>query len=99
MNVRNPERITEVMSLITQIWTKYPDMRFNQLIDHLQWDYVNKSGRGKVEYFKKLKFNTMEIYEPTVLTDLFYTEDDVFTEYLRNKVSEINGNKRSREDT
>ena len=96
--MRNPDRIIEVVKLITQIWTTYPDMRFNQLIDHLQWDYANKTGRGKVEYFKKLKFDPCEIYEPTMLTDLFYTEDDVFTEYLRNKVSELNGDQRSRED-
>ena len=93
--MRNPERITEVMSLVTQIWTKCPDMRFNQLIDYLQWDFVNKTGRGKVEYYKKFQFEKARVYEPTILTDLFYIEDDVFTGYLRNKVSELNGNRES----
>lgn len=95
MNMRNPDRIIEIMNLVTQIWTNAPDMRFNQLIDYLQWDFVNKTGRGKVEYYKQFQFEKGRIYEPTMLTDLFYIEDDVFVEFLRNKVSEINGNRES----
>lgn len=42
--MRNPERIEELLELIKEIWCKNPDLRFNQLIYNLQYDYSQKNG-------------------------------------------------------
>ncbi|RDH41251.1 DNA glycosylase AlkZ-like family protein [Zooshikella ganghwensis] len=37
--MRDPQRIKQVLELINQIWMNSPDLRFNQLIYNLQYDY------------------------------------------------------------
>jgi len=74
--VRDPERIDEMLGLISRIWKKYPHFRFQQLMYILQSEYSEMhKGIGKVESeeidgFKKVGF------------DLFNLEDEKFLQYL-----------------
>ncbi len=38
--MRDPERIDRVLNKIRVLWTKYPDLRFGQLVSncHMIWD-------------------------------------------------------------
>lgn len=79
--MRDPRRIEEILDLISQIWEKDPDLRFQQLVYNLQWDFSYRNGGlGKVEEseldgYKRIGF------------DLFNVEDDVFIEYLKTYLS------------
>lgn len=83
--MREPERIERIMSLLTKIWKHHPDLRFNQLINNLQWLYAQESGNKKYineaykdEVISGLKWGTVVVK----YVDLFYVEDDKFEEFL-----------------
>ena len=77
--MRDPERIPKILELISQLWLKDEDLRFNQLIYILQTEYSNKHGEiGKV-------VSTTEDGYSQVGFDLFNAEDDQFLDFLRNK--------------
>lgn len=82
------------MSLLTDIWIKQPDTRFNQLIDNLQWEYSNDNdGAGKKKVYRKEKISAyVTAYEKNYTIDLFYLEDDKFIAFLENKLKEENNN-------
>lgn len=83
----NPERIDEILSLIKEIWMQHPDTRFNELIEHLQWDY-SECNKEVVSYnmYEKDERHGVFTFSPVADIDLFYVEDDNFLEYLRRKV-------------
>ncbi len=77
--MRDPERIDDVLDLIDQIWRRYPDLRFQQLMFNLQSEYSQQNdGVGRVERVEKDGFTKVGY-------DLFNLEDDVFTQFLREK--------------
>ena len=83
--MRDHSRIPEVLGLIQEFWMIYPDMRFNQLMDYIQYGLAEKNP----DYFKKvlideIGWGTTEIKMP----DLFYVEDDAFIIYLRELIDE-----------
>lgn len=81
--MRDPKRIDEMMSLLTEIWKSYPDMRFNQLINSLQYEY--KNGKFIQKAFKdEVGWGTKIVSYP----DLFYVEDDDFIEFLKEYLKE-----------
>lgn len=87
--MRNPARIRELMELVTLYWEKYPDTRFNQLIESLQWDYANENGFSyKKELYEKEEWKNIVSYRPLNVTDLFYVEDDKFIEFLKKKLDQ-----------
>ena len=52
--MRDEKRITEILSLISQIWEKDKDMRFFQLIYILQSKYSNANANiGQIELKEK----------------------------------------------
>lgn len=73
--MRNPKRIKDMMSLLTEIWEMHPDVRFNQLITHLQNEY------GDQESLKRM---TKDKFIDLIDADMFYVEDDKFLEFLQN---------------
>ncbi|WP_419238512.1 hypothetical protein ACN08P_18000 [Photobacterium leiognathi subsp. mandapamensis] len=76
--MRNPERITESLDLIKEIWLKQPDLRFNQLIYSLQQQYSELHGeKGQVKAVDQDGFAQIGF-------DLFNVEDDRFIEFLKN---------------
>ncbi|GGI93419.1 DUF1040 family protein [Shewanella gelidii] len=78
--MRDPQRINKFLELINQLWTKNPDLRFNQLIYILQNGYSQiNSGVGEVESAENDGFKQTGF-------DLFNVEDDDFLEYLKSKV-------------
>lgn len=88
--MRNPERIPQVMSLLTLIWDKQPDVRFNQLIINLQYEYDRKNGEHWREtLYKREKLVNHEILVERSVVDLFSLEDDKFIAYLEEKVKEL----------
>ena len=75
--MRDPTRITVILDLINQIWTKDPDLRFQQLVYILQSDFSQKNNNiGKVESPEKDGFSRIGY-------DFFNIEDDTFLEYLK----------------
>jgi hypothetical protein len=79
--MRDPERIEEILSLIKELWLKNPDLRFNQLIYNLQYDYSSKN-----ESVGQIKTVDSDGYKRIGL-DLFNLEDDSFIDYLRSQIS------------
>lgn len=78
--MREKDRIERIIYLISEIWKKNQDVRFNQLIRSLQIEYEN----GK--YVKTAcvdvpGWGTEDVSYP----DLFYVEDDKFEVFLINK--------------
>ncbi len=74
--MRDPERIPELLELVKQIWLRDPDLRFNQLIYNLQYDYSQKNdGLGQVKEVEGDGFTRVGF-------DLFNLEDSSFIEYL-----------------
>jgi hypothetical protein len=73
--MRELARIDRIMSLITKIWCKYPDLRFNQLIFHLQTKYEG----GK--YIQKVPTDERG-WGMIDVPDLFNVEDDKFEKFL-----------------
>lgn len=87
--MRDINRIPKIMSLLTEIWMKQPDTRFNQLINNLQWEYSNKNnGTGKDTLYRKFEQATFDLYEHHTVIDLFYLEDVEFTKFLEDKLKE-----------
>lgn len=89
--MREFERIERIMELFKKIWQRYPDLRFNQLVDSLQWEYINTIDGSRVSTYSKVeevakgnrKIIQMEEFKQP---DLFYLEDEQFEEFLRHKV-------------
>lgn len=74
-------QLAEILDLIERIWSRNPDLRFNQLIYILQSGYSQaNSGIGRVEEVIDRDFSITGF-------DLFNLEDDLFVEYLRAVVS------------
>lgn len=91
--MRQLERIDIIMSLITMIWSHSQDMRFNQLISALEWEFINQHEDNKkyVDHSYSMMQNGKGIVFAKDVTnvDLFYLEDDKFEafliEYLKQK--------------
>jgi hypothetical protein len=87
--MRNPERIPQVMSLLTLIWDRQPDTRFQQLIHNLQHEYAHKHGVGqKDNLWEKEVWRGIESYRKFPIVDLYNLEDEAFIEFLQEKVKE-----------
>lgn len=81
--MRDPERITLLLSLIEQIWRHYPDLRFNQLIYNLQHEYSLVNGDdGKVVQSGKDGLQRLAF-------DLFHVEDDKFRTFLTDYLARL----------
>jgi hypothetical protein len=90
-NMRNPERIGELLLTLKKIWDSCPDMRFNQLVDFLQSEYNDYKGQvySKVLWEKDTNEQFAIVsYRKTVETDLFYVEDEDFLEFLQKVLDE-----------
>lgn len=75
--MRDVTRIRTIMTLITEIWVVYPDLRFNQLIHHLQTEYDNGAYIKKA-YVVEVGWGGVDVSYP----DLFNVEDDKFEKFL-----------------
>jgi hypothetical protein len=81
----NPERINILMDLVSKIWEKHPDTRFNQLIHSLQFDFYQETKRGTVCHAYTINpIGQLEAHEWAI--DLFNVEDDLFIEFLERKL-------------
>ena len=81
--MRDPKRITEILTLIDEIWQFDKDMRFLQLIYCLQSGYAYENdGHGRIE-----------LVEPDGFTntgyDLFNVEDDEFILFLKKHLNKL----------
>lgn len=88
--MRNPERIDRVLYLIKQLWAKYPDLRFNQMISNLQWNYSSKNNDAYKEYsYSKWEQNDVVAFKKDVVSvDCFHLEDDKFETFLEEYLKE-----------
>ncbi|WP_394391752.1 hypothetical protein [Shewanella woodyi] len=78
--MREIKRISEIQSLIEEIWLKYPDLRYLQLLHILQSGLSNQNNDiGKIKVIEEDGFEKVGF-------DLFSIEDDVFIEYLKDVV-------------
>ena len=67
---REPERINRILSLIQTIWTKYPDLRFFQLVSWLEHEYSkHKEGFGTKLLIERDSFGVEMNLQ---IIDLFY---------------------------
>lgn len=72
--MRDPKRISKLMSLLQEIWEKAPDLRFFQLIYTLQEKYsAINNNYGKV-------INNSDL--PLTGFDFFSLEDDKFEQFI-----------------
>lgn len=91
--MREFARIERIVSLVTKIWRKYPDLRFNQLIDVLSWNYANKNGGKYIEYaYSKFENEKgVQFLKDVANVDLFYLEDDKYEQFLIEYLQLIEG--------
>jgi uncharacterized protein YihD (DUF1040 family) len=88
--MRNPQRIYEVMALITLIWEKQPDVRFNQLVHNLQMEFGAENQKYIREFWSKDEsISYLTTYVQHRQPDLFNLEDEVFIEFLKTKLKEF----------
>lgn len=74
--MRDPKRIQEILSLLTDIWTHKPDLRFMQLILILQAQYSHRNNDiGQV-------IGLEDRGNQKIGYDMFYVEDDGFIKFL-----------------
>ncbi|MCC2618356.1 DUF1040 family protein [Aestuariibacter halophilus] len=79
--MRDPNRIKQLLLLLEKLWQKDPDLRFNQLLYNLQYEFSKENdGIGQVKEVESDGFTRIGF-------DLFNLEDDAFLEYLQAKVS------------
>lgn len=74
--MRDPQRISELLALIQELWEKDADLRFNQLIYNLQYEYAKTHDNYGLVEQKVDKEVTKTAF------DFFYLEDDDFIEFL-----------------
>jgi len=80
--MRDPKRINEIIDLIADIWYEFPDLRFNQLMHHLQVEY-SRENMSKIEVYEKIELVNGSIIEmPSYKYDLFNVEDDEWIKFL-----------------
>lgn len=85
--MRDIKRISIILDLLKRIWIKCPDIRFNQLIHNLTYEYNNRKGNVYGEWLsKKDEFGWVS---ETYHIDLFYVEDDDFIKFLEEKVKDL----------
>ncbi|MFK8001267.1 MAG: hypothetical protein AB8H86_16855 [Polyangiales bacterium] len=78
--MRDPDRIPEILGVLNQLWSKDPDLRFNQLLYNLQSQFAGENeGRGRIK-------EAREDGSARVGFDLFSLEDEEFLRFLRSKV-------------
>lgn len=84
MELRNPERIDKAMDLLTKIWKKYPDTRFNQLVYALEYSYSTKTNTCREEFYVKMEEEGKPFvtFMKSYHYDLFNVEDDDYIEFL-----------------
>lgn len=79
-SMRDPNRIPEILGVLDQLWSKDPDLRFNQLLYNLQSQFAGENeGRGRIT-------EAREDGSSRVGFNLFSLEDDVFLKFLRSKL-------------
>jgi len=75
--MRDPKRIAEILALINQVWSKYPDLRFQQLMYNLQSGFSKENNNlGRVVEAEKDGFEKIGF-------DMFNVEDAQFMNYLK----------------
>lgn len=58
--MRDKKRIPETLDLINKIWSKYPDLRFFQLLDYLVHEYAKDKQISSVDVFNLEDTNFIE---------------------------------------
>lgn len=89
--MREIERIERVLGSIKEIWSKNPDMRYMQLLDHLIYRYSEcNNDAGKRYFYDKHETDKGVQFTKTMTgVDLFYLEDDKFEEFLSVYLKEL----------
>lgn len=60
---------------LMKIWVNNPELRFNQLVDNLQWEYNNRNNHSLMR-------------EDTRTVDAFYLTDEKFASFLEDLVDD-----------
>lgn len=90
--MRNPDRIPVIMALITDIWVRpnFNDLRFNQLVNHLQHEYSSRNGgAGRTQLFEKEEKKYYTIYREYNIIDIFSLEDGAFEKFLLDYILDL----------
>lgn len=85
------------MALLTSIWETQQDIRFNQLVHNLQYEFNSYRGNiYKQELWRKDEHNGIVMYQKHPTVDLFNVEDELFIEFLKVKVEEWEQNTKNK---
>ncbi|MNJ90545.1 Ferredoxin [compost metagenome] len=85
--MRDPNRITKCMNILTKVWQKQPDTRFNQLVENLKYEFYNDTNKGvKRNLLENDRVFSLQV-EVSVI-DLFHIEDDQFFDWLEKKYTD-----------
>ncbi|MCA1021537.1 hypothetical protein [Halobacillus litoralis] len=88
--MREPGRIDRILNKIKILWERSPDLRFNQLIDNLSWEYSNNNNGSFKDYgYSKFENDKGDIvfHRDVVSISLFHLEDDKFEKFLDQKIA------------
>lgn len=79
--MRDPDRIKALLSLLEELWLRDVDLRFNQLIYNLQYEFsASNNDIGKVKTIEPDGFEKVGF-------DLFNLEDEKFINFLKSKIA------------
>lgn len=82
---RDPNRIPEILALLSCLWQKNQDIRFFQMIFNLQSQYSSQNND-----FGKVKGKTNNGIEKHAF-DFFYLEDDELIKFLKKELNANEG--------
>ncbi|MEC1157695.1 MULTISPECIES: hypothetical protein [Cytobacillus] len=84
--MRDKKRISRILNVLQEIWEYQPDVRFNQLVNNLQYLYSEQNnGYGKRPM--TIKDGIQDV--STHYLDFFYLEDNQWEEFLKNYLKEV----------
>jgi hypothetical protein len=87
--MRDWKRIEPLLNKIEGIWLLMPDMRFNQLMRHLQHEFYKHTNKGNVDKVYEYNKYTESLEYVNNVINLFNIEDDEFYAFLEWKLKQL----------
>lgn len=74
----------EILALLLKIWSKNPDLRFNQLISNLNSSYDMLTGHKHGAWY--IDARDIDYPSERYITDLYYLGDEKYIDFLKTKI-------------
>ena len=93
--MRDINRIDKITNIINEIWKLDPDLRFNQLVENLNYLYIQEKSFPAKEIWVYEESLKNFVYNGTDKS-IFYVEDDNYYDFLQSYLKKRKENKNDR---